>query len=306
LGSERSADRLVTLLLFITLGSCLFEFLAPNFYLRFFDVIHYYIARGTVTDIDSDLAAGPYFNGTRVEGRALFPSLGDQRISGIFLEPPSVGNFATIAFAWILLRDRRNFLALTMKIVALSVIAVLADARFGLFFCLFTAVLYMITPLVRPTLLFVAPFLTMLALVAYAGAHWQDSPENTLPGRLLLSGDILSTLNVWQVFGLQATDFKSAASFAANGLGDAGYAYILVTAGLVGMAAIWALFAYTPPAAEDAARFRNFVAFYFTALLSISSAVFTIKTAALLWFLYGVLNRPGRGGGLPAKSASLF
>jgi hypothetical protein len=41
----------------VALGATLFEWLAPNTYLRFFDVIHYYIARGTTTEY-ADTAAG--------------------------------------------------------------------------------------------------------------------------------------------------------------------------------------------------------------------------------------------------------
>jgi putative polymerase len=56
------------------------------------------------------------------------------------------------------------------------------------------------------------------------------------------------------------------------------------------VAALWALFVYSPVHDHDALRFKNFVAFYYVAVLPIAASVFTIKTAALLWFLYGTLN----------------
>jgi len=295
LGTFRWADRLVTALLAIAFIFSLFELLAPDIYLRYFDVVHYYIARGTMSDMDTDVPAGLFFNGIRPEGRTLLPFLGDERISGIFLEPPSAGNFGLIVFAWVLLRDRRRFLAFFTKSVAVATIIVLADSRFGLYCCVFTVLLYVATPIIRPTMLFVAPFLAIIELVHYAAVHWQEPIENTMSGRFLKSGDIISSLDLWQVFGVQATDVQAAAAaFAANGFGDSGYSYMLVTVGLVGVTAIWGLFVYAPARNADAARFKNFVALYFILLLSISAAIFTIKTAALLWFLYGTLNNPNR------------
>ena len=56
------------------------------------------------------------------------------------------------------------------------------------------------------------------------------------------------------------------------------------------MAASWALFVYAPVSNQDAFRFKTFIAFYVVILLTISASLFSIKTAALLWFLYGTLN----------------
>lgn len=292
LGTTRTADRLVGLLLVATLVTSLAEIIAPDLYLRFFDVLHYYIARGTVTDIDADTPAGLFFNGMRYEGRSLLPFLGDERISGLFLEPPSVGNFATIAFAWVALRERRRPMLLLAEIAAIAVLIVLADARFGLYFCIFTLLLFAATPYIRPTMLFVLPFAIMVALTYYADAHWRETWDNTMSGRFHLSGNILSSLTPLQIFGLQGGDMKSGAGFATNGFGDSGYSYMLVTVGVLGMAALWGLFVYARPRDLDAARYKNFLAFYYILLLAISSAVFTIKTAALLWYLYGTLNNP--------------
>jgi putative polymerase len=63
---------------------------------------------------------------------------------------------------------------------------------------------------------------------------------------------------------------------------------------------------YTPPLDKDALRFKNFIAIYTVVLLTISASLFTVKTAALLWFLYGTLNNPNRADpNEPSDSASL-
>jgi putative polymerase len=296
LGSVRSCDRLVTFLILLALGSALVEWLALDTYLQYFDVMRYYIARGTESHVEADsalviratdTAAGLYVNGTRFQERALLSFLGSHRISGIFLEPVSVGNFAAIAFAWVLLRDRGRIWSLIAKSLAIAAILVLADARFGFYFCIFTMVIYLAAPIIRPTILFLAPFLIMIGLVAYVSGHWQEPPNNELAGRLMHAADSLVELEPWQVFGLGLSDI-----FTGGYAGDSGYGYMLVKVGLVGLAALWAVFVYAPVLDRDAWRFECFIAFYAVSLLTISASLFTIKTAALLWFLYGTLNNP--------------
>jgi putative polymerase len=302
LGSVRSCDRLVTVLILMTLGSALFEWLALNTYLHYFDVIRYYVARGTESTlhlransglvIRGDGTAGLYVNSTRFGERTLLPFLGSHRVSGIFLEPVSIGNFGAIAFAWVLLRDRGRIGPLIAKSIAIASILVLADARFGFYFCIFTLLLYLATPIIRPTILFLTPFLLMIGLVAFAGDLSQEAPSNELAGRFISTADTLVALDPWQVFGLRISDY-----FLGVYGGDSGYGYLLVKVGLVGLTAIWALFVYAPTFDRDAWRFKIFIAFYAVALLSISASLFSIKTAALLWFLYGTLNNQERDNG---------
>lgn len=294
LGSLRSADRLVTFLIIVAFAVALFEWLAVSTYVRYFDVIHYYIARGTVSPTYSTVNGDDFFNSSRFDTRTLLPFLGDHRVSGVFLEAPSVGNFGAIVFAWVLLRDRQRFWVLLAKSVAIATIIVLADARFGLYYCLFALVLYRATALIRPTMLFAAPFFVVIALVIYADANWQAAWDNTISGRFLLAGRILANLDPWQIYGLLISNIKTGALFAMDPVTNSGYAYLLIQVGLVGMAAVWALFVYTPVHDGDTWRLKTFVAFYYIVLLTISASVFTIKTAALLWFLYGTLSNPNR------------
>ena len=230
LGSFRSADRLVTLLIFVALGGALFEWLALNAYLHFFDVIHYYQARGTEQTLEADTAAGLFIKGTETAGglfinatrfdeRTLLPFLGEHRVSGIFMEPVSLGNFGAIAFAWVLLRDRSRIWIFGAKILAIATILVLADARFGFYLCLFALVIYIAAPLIRPTMLFVAPFLAIIALVTYAGIHWNAVWDNTMIGRFLSSGHSIASLDPWQVLGLRISDFSRAAMLAIRATG---------------------------------------------------------------------------------------
>ncbi len=301
LGTLRGCDKLVNVLIFVGLAAALFEWLALDTYLHYFNVIQYYVARGTETNLQtdtagnlfiqgSDTAAGLFINGTRFEERTLLPFLGSHRVSGIFLEPVSVGNFGAIAFAWILLRRRFGTRVFVTQLLAIAMILVLADARFGFYLCILTLAIYPASRIIRPTMLFVAPFLVMIALAIYAGINWQGVSYNTIAGRTLAAGDSLLDLNIPQLLGLQVSNV-----FSDGYAGDSGYGYALVKIGLMGFAAVWALFAYAPVFDRDAWRFKNFIAFYAILLLSISASIFTMKTAALLWFLFGTLNGQERG-----------
>jgi putative polymerase len=300
LGSLRSADRMVTLLIVIALGVAVFEWLALNTYLHYFDVIHYYLARGTEQTLESDSAAGLFIknsdtgaglfvNATRFGERTLLPFLGEHRVSGIFMEPVSAGNFGAIAFAWVFLRDRSRVWTFAAKILAIAAILLLADARFGFYVCVFTLVIYLAAPVIRPTMLFVAPFLAIVALFTYAYISANQGWDNSIVGRFLSSGRSIATLDGWQALGLRISDV-----FTNGYAGDSGYGYVLAKVGLVGLAAVWALFVYAPSSDDNARRFKYFTAFYVVSLLAISASLFSIKTAALLWFLYGTLNIPTR------------
>jgi putative polymerase len=189
-----------------------------------------------------------------------------------------------------LLRDRSRIWTFVAKSLAIAAILVLADARFGFYLCIVTVAIYRATPFIRTTMtMLLAPFVVTVALAAYAAVGWQGTWENTIAGRFLWSGYLLSDLDALQVFGLQVNGL-----FTSGFAGDSGYGYALAKAGLVGLAAIWGLFVYSQPLDTDAARFKNFTAFYVIFLLAISTSLFSIKTSALLWFLYGTLNNPDR------------
>src|SRR5262249_11906748 len=293
-GSVRTADKLVTVLLLTALGVALWEWLAVDAFLRYFNVNDYYIARGTACPEDQKLyeTVQGFFNSSRFDSRTLLPFLGDHRVSQIFLEAPSAGNFGAIIFAWLLLHPHRmsSFIA---KTVAVMVIIILADARFGFYFCLVAVLLYALSPAIRPTMLFVAPFLMMLALL-YEGmtashSFWSDD----IAGRFLNAGRILSSIDPAEVFGLEPTGFYGGAQFANNQVTDSAYTYVLAQIGIIGAASLWALFVYAPVPTREAWRFKILVAFYYLLLLTVGASAFTIKTAALLWFLYGTLNNIG-------------
>jgi len=278
-GSPQAGDRVVLAAIVVVTAGALFEWLFLDTYLKYFDVLGYYQARGSVDASVGGDGPGLFISGLRFEGRTLLPFLGEHRVSSVFLEPVSLGNFGAIAFAWVLLRDHRHIGRLVAKVALIAMVLVLGDARFGLYLCGVVVLVFMVSPLIRPTMVFVLPFLIVIALVVYAGAMAGAPWDNTIMGRFLLSGQLLSTLDLGQAFGIQLStvDFD-----------DSGYSYVLSRYGIVGAAVLWGLYVYGSPAETAASwRFKLFVCVYLVLLLSISTSTVTIKTAGLLWFLAG-------------------
>jgi putative polymerase len=72
---------------------------------------------------------------------------------------------------------------------------------------------------------------------------------------------------------------------------DSGYGYSVNAIGLVAAAFAWCLFLWLERPGRQFNLFRNLAAAYYAAILCVSYSPFTIKTAALLWFLLGALYR---------------
>lgn len=286
LGSREDGDRLVWAAVWTVLAVGLFEYGFLKQFVRLFDILGYYVSRGTVQAAAAEMSGDRLFaSGMRYEGRTLLPMLGEHRVSSVFLEPVSVGNFGAICFSWIVLRNWGRPLRMMVRLLPVVAIFTLADARFGLSVSLLSIAAFALASLTGRVLVAVAPFAVIVALAAI-GYTWPDVAwDNTLRGRILLGGQFLSKLDVVDIFAL-VPHFEFTA--------DSGYAYTLVKIGLAGFAAMWLLFAAVPARDMTSWRYRVFVAIYVTLLLVISNSIYSIKTAALLWYLVGALDAPQR------------
>ncbi len=295
LGSREDGDRLVWASIWIVLAVGLFEYGFLKQFVRLFDILGYYVSRGTVQAAAAELSGDRLFaSGMRYEGRTLLPMLGEHRVSSVFLEPVSVGNFGAICFSWIVLREWGRPLRMIVRLFPVVAIFTLADARFGLSVSLLSLVAFALAGLTSRVLVAVAPFAVIVALAAIGYAYPDVAWDNTLRGRILLGGQFLSKLDMADIFAL-VPHFEFNA--------DSGYAYTLVKIGLAGFGAMWLLFVMAPARDMTSWRYRVFVAIYVTLLLVISNSIYSIKTAALLWYLVGALDAPQRSAAhAPARS----
>ena len=287
----RVADRIVYVATALILTVAIFEYFDLEAYLQIFAVIKYYVARGTVDASNPSLqwANGLFLNGIRPDalgGRALLPFLlNDHRVSSLFLESISFGNFGSLVAFWSIIRSRMEQRLRFWSIAAGIVLIVLADSRFNASFLVIGVLFLLMSPRVTTPAVIALPFVAILGLcILGASGAPQDVPwleGSTLHDRLMYSGRILLDFDILNWLGLGSLRASSM---------DSGYAYVICNIGLIGFTAFWLWFTSLDGRSRYFYAFRNTIAAYFAALFCISASQFTIKTAALLWFLLGVLS----------------
>ena len=277
----RNTDFIVLILAVAVTSVALFEYFFVDVYLRYFNIIMYYVARGSVaTERLEILSTNLFESGIRPEGRALFPILGDHRISSIFLEPVSPGNFGLIIFFWAMVRwELEKKLRAALFLMGIFLI-VMADNRFGAYLCVLALVLCLLLSRFMYALVMCLPFVAVCALLGIAYSFQDFTVDNSFLGRLVLSGSILVAfdLSTWLGIGESA---RSAF--------DSGYGYAISQAGILGFTVLWIVFMTLKSTNNQFIVFRSLAGLYLGMVLCVSYSPFTIKTAALLWFLLGAL-----------------
>ena len=258
-----------------------FEFADPEGFVSLFPVFDYYMSKGmiSVSDIDK-VTNGLYISGMRPEGRSMFPILGDHRLSSLFLEPVSMGNFGVVVAIWALSREwhQRSQIVVGM-IISMSVI-IATDSRFAALTVSFILILRASPVWKIDNVVLVMPCLVAALLASLAAMDSTGVYADNLYGRLLYSGSVLLAMNPLGIFGLEVWNTSSTE--------DAGYAYALQAFGLPGCIVMWLVFSLMPSPTYSAQRMKLFTAVYICFILGISgTSLFSIKTAALLWFLIG-------------------
>ncbi len=306
----READRLVYLLILLVFAVAIWEWFWLDQFLKSFDIIKYYIARGSITKSQIFSNIDVALNGVRsnAEGRSLFPALGPHRVSSIFLEPTSVGYFSVITFSWLLVRfwgaplKNLTYMALVFVLITFS------DSRAGATMCIALVIVRMLPP-TPAVILWLLPF-GVLAGIAGLGAQ---SPHLHAAGltfsqRLAWSGQLVAGFDFSQWFGIGQRTEKGWVD-----TDDSGFAYLIYAIGIVGMVFLWTAFCFARDRTLDAGRYRTLLGIYLALTLSVSPGVFSIKTAALAWFLLGAAQNlesrrvplgllRGAGAGLPLST----
>lgn len=282
LGRPELIDRALVYVVAMIVFFGFFELWFLDTYTQFFDIFSYYVSTGNLAPItDYVRESRLQLNGTRPEGigRTLLPGLlGSHRVSSVFLEPVSLGNFSCLIAAWGLSRDANDWRKGAFFVSSAVLLIVLCDSRFALLLLplmLITRVLLRGTAL---NLALLAPFVA-LALVLIVGATTTEYGDNFM-GRVALSGWALLDFNSELLFAMTVPRFY----------GDMGYAYLIAGFGIPLCLILWFSLWLQPMPDERGRRFRAFVALYIALILAISgSSLFAFKTSALLWCLLGCM-----------------
>jgi putative polymerase len=291
----KAADRVVYVAMAVVLFFALFEYFFLEPFLRVFQITQYYVARGSLDELDPSLqwAKGLMVSGMRPseQGRGLLAFLGQHRVSSLFLEPISLGNFGCIVAFWGIVRSRMERQVRIWSIAIGIVFIVLSDTRFDAYFLGIGVLILLLSPRLTTPGVIAAPFVVVFALYFLAlhfsvtvVAHERNIPFLTglsIWDRLFYSGRVLLDFDIYNWFGFKSSRGQTM---------DAGYGYVISNAGIIGLALFWYVFMSLKGHSRNFYAFRNTIATFFAALFCISASLFTIKTAALIWFLMGVLS----------------
>lgn len=286
LGRQRSnqehADHVVNIAIFIVLAFALFELLFLSQYSKVFNILSYYISQGNIQPGaawagDSVLS----LNGIRPEGigRTILPALlGSHRVSSIFLEPVSLGNFAVIVACWALAKPASEYKKTIWLLLASIVLIALSDSRYGMLSLAILFVARFILPKKAEVLTIFTPLLCVAALMLIAANYGQRYNDDIM-GRLFLSGHALLDADLDSMFGLGGPELN---------LGDMGYPAMLLHLGLPLCVMLWVAFWAARMKNENGNRLRAYATIYMSLILCVSgSSMFAMKSAGFLWFLLG-------------------
>ncbi|HYG07630.1 MAG TPA: polysaccharide biosynthesis protein GumE [Stenotrophomonas sp.] len=224
-----------------------------------------------------------FVSATRPGARNFLPSSNLPRASSVFIEPVTMGNFI-IFFMAVLLAFRR-WLSGWKQILGFGLIAFLVVASDGRLAAGTCVLMLLAAPILRrlDQRLAFAVFLAVLlggwALVAAAGVQ---AYEDTMLGRIFFTVDSMSRLSLPAWLGLDAD--------AAYRYFDSGIAYFVVSQSVFVVLAFLLAYSFLMvlPGREGQA-FKHLAILAFALSLLVSNGYFSIKTAALWWFVCGWL-----------------
>ena len=281
IGKPEVADKALKYVIAIVLFLGLWETFFLNQYTTVFNIYGYYVSAGNlqvITDYARD--NNLQLNGTRPEGigRTLLPGLlGPHRVSSIFLEPVSLGNFATICAAWGLSRDNADWKKSLYFLSMAIVLMVLSDSRFALMSVSLMIGMRMFINGKALNFAILMPFVCIILLLI-VGIYTPGKIGDNFQGRLAISGWSLLDFSVRELLGAKP----------GGNYGDQGYAYAFSNFGLPLCLLAWFSFWLLPMPDERGLRFRAYVSIYISLILCVSgNSLFALKTAGVVWFLLG-------------------
>lgn len=258
----------------------IWELARPDQFGALFNVLDYYVqTRGY--DAKAFWAGGELFlSSERPGGRLLLDGFGLHRGSSLFLEPVSLGNWTIVATLFTAtMWYELSRLAKAAMAASILVLLIVCDGRLALSVVLMLCA-YM--PLCRwlpdrLSILYLPGLLMILALASMAGILGEAGDNFT--GRLSVGLDALAGMDVDRLLGVAVDRIR---------LDDAGWADFVQAQSLIVSIGLWLILCLTGFGRAPADRMaKHGIMLFITLCLPISNSLLSIKTAAVMWTLYG-------------------
>ncbi|MCB9985990.1 MAG: hypothetical protein H6864_09965 [Micavibrio sp.] len=290
LTNEKSMIRLYTVLAAITLAVLLLEAFATETYAMIFNPASYYGATRGLENPDFN-DTGIFLNAMSFEGRFTLGIFNiSHRLSSIFIEQVSLGNFAIILTMFTsLFWNSMGKKARILLVVTIFMIVTTNNSRTALSLCLLFAAGHFIFPkLPRYSHLFYVPFFILMVTFIFASNECLRADgtaflvSDDVSGRLGLAGCTLKSLDMSNIFGFESSMAKP--------FWDSGYVYFINSQSLFGFIIFWLFTSLlVKPDTDQSQRLNHCLNLIIFLNILTSMSFFSIKVSAPVWFIAGYL-----------------
>jgi putative polymerase len=281
--NERRAVQMMLILQVIVIAGILLEAICVECYGEIFAVKDFYVnTRGIGEEEFTNLASDLYVSATRPDARFL-PFFDLHRISSVFLEPVSLGNFMIVTVAFTAAFWKQLGVLTRAFCVASMILMLLAcDGRLAaLATVAITAISIGYRLLPRHVALTFVPAVTGLALFASYAAELSPGVDD-LTGRVAYTAELIGNLTLVDVAGLSDRLLVQSV--------DAGVVYFVITQCLLGFSLLWGAITFSADESTSQQKiYKNGSLLYLALTMIVSYSFLSIKTAAPIWFVFGAL-----------------
>ncbi|OAX56980.1 polysaccharide biosynthesis protein GumE [Xanthomonas translucens pv. poae] len=261
-----------------------FELALPKVYGDVVNPKSYFVnARGASASSFWNQDSNLFVSATRPGARNFLPSSNLPRASSVFIEPVTMGNFI-IFFTAILLTFWRWMrpLGIAASVAMIGFLIVASDGRLAAGTCVMMVALTPLLLRMDQRLGFLIFFGVLLGAWLMVWASGIQSYEDTTLGRVFFTVYSIRNMTAESWLGL---DFDTPYKYF-----DSGIAYFISSQSVVLVLAFLLAYSFAMLMRTiEGQLFKNLLIFAFALSLLVSNGYFSIKTAALWWFVCGCL-----------------
>lgn len=272
-----------------------FELALPKVYGDVVNPKSYFVnARGASASSFWNQDSNLFVSATRPGARNFLPSSNLPRASSVFIEPVTMGNFI-IFFTAILLTFWRWMrpIGIAASVAMIGFLIVASDGRLAAGTCVMMVALSPLLLRMDQRLGFLIFFGVLLGAWLMVWASGIQSYEDTTLGRVFFTVYSIRNMTTESWLGL---DFDTPYKYF-----DSGIAYFISSQSVVLVLAFLLAYSFAMLMRTiEGQLFKNLLIFAFALSLLVSNGYFSIKTAALWWFVCGCLWQMVPRGTVPA------
>jgi putative polymerase len=281
--NSQSLTRPIVILQTIVFAVALLEAARPDAFSEIFQILKYYVNTRDFAEKSFWNSESTLFVSATRPGDRFFGFVDLHRLSSIFLEPVSLGNYCVIVAVFLIACWRRLGVGVRLYL-AVSTLALLigCDGRLAAASILIISIgIFFVRQLSSRWSVFYLPMFLLLSVLFVLSSN-VDPTQDNFSGRLAGSIGTLAQVDFSGLLGLDAQSSDQA--------GDSGITYFLVTQSFFGVAIIWLAICLLPAGREYCTRlYVHGVAIFIPLNLMVSYSFFSIKVASLMWFCFGYL-----------------